>query len=188
MDWTNVASWAGVASSFALVVSVLLLAYNMMLSRRDVRRNLALAMLERLAGPDIGARRWKMSHAIADAAARGWVGFDDSLEDFECRSFVYLYELIGQMVDRKILDYPSVREFLQFSIVTDWNSFAPLEARLVGRFNPGGVRRSPWDRFHALALRITTDLHGPPLLPRRSVSPSAAAPPGPVPPSDPPTP
>jgi hypothetical protein len=157
---SDIATWVGIAASSALVVSVCLLAYNLRASRRDARRNLAFSMMGQLTSGEFGERRWKMHRAVSEAVASDWKGFDDSLEDFESRSFAYQYELIGQMVNTGTLDYELVRDFLQYSVVADWNAFAPLDARLVGRYTG---RKSPWDRFRQLAQRITTDLKGPKL-------------------------
>jgi len=121
---------------------------------------LAFSMMEQLTSGDFAARRWKMHGFVQAASASGWKGFDDSLEDFESRAFAYQYELIGQMVTSATLDYELVRDFVQYSIVADWNAFEPLDAHLMERF-PG--RPSPWARFRQLALRITTELSGPEL-------------------------
>jgi hypothetical protein len=117
-------------------------------------------MMEALTSADFAARRWKMHRSVEAAAANGWTGFDNCLEDFESRSFAYQYELIGQMVSSGTLDYVLVRNFLQYSIVADWNAFEPLDAHLGERY-PG--RPSPWRRFRHLAQRITTELDGPEL-------------------------
>jgi hypothetical protein len=150
----------GIAASSALVVSVCLLAYNLRASRLDARRNLAFSMMEQLTSASFAARRWQMHRSVASASASAWKEFDNSLEDFESRSFAYQYELIGQMVTTRTLDYQLVRDFLQYTIVSDWNAFEPLDARLRERY-PG--RPSPWARFRQLAQRITTDLKGPEL-------------------------
>jgi len=154
----DVATWVGVAASSALVVSVCLLAYNVRASRLDAKRNLAFSMMEQLTSAGFAARRWKMHRSVEAGAASGWKGFDDSLEDFESRSFAYQYDLIGQMVSAGTLDYKLVRDFLQYTVVADWNAFEPLDSHLEERF-PGVP--SPWARFRQLAQRITTDLKGP---------------------------
>jgi len=161
MTLTDVQTWVSIAASSALVVSVILLAYNVRASRLDARRNLAFSIMEQLTSADFAARRWKMHRSVEVASADGWKDFDNSLEDFESRSFAYQYELIGQMVSSGTLDYPLVRDSVQYTIVLDWNAFAPLDARLRERY-PG--RPSPWTRFRQLAQRITTDLRGPELL------------------------
>jgi len=167
VDIAEVTTLVGLAASSALVVSVCLLAYNLRASRRDARRNLAFSMMEQLTSSGFAERRWNMRRCIAAAAAAGWKGFDDSLEDFESRAFAYQYELIGQMVEAGTLDYALVRDFLQFSIVADWNAFEPLDARLQERY-PG--RPSPWTRFRSVAGQVTTDLNGPELRGRSGLS------------------
>jgi hypothetical protein len=169
VNLAEVAMWVSIAASSALVVSVCLLAYNLRASRLDARRNLAFSMMEQLTSADFAARRWKMHRSIEVASASGWKEFDNSLEDFESRSFAYQYELIGQMVLSGTLDYRLVRNFLQYSIVADWNAFEALDARLQERF-PG--RPSPWARFRQLALRITTDLRGPEIRGRAPATPT----------------
>ncbi len=160
VDLAEVAAWVGLAASFALVVSVCILAYNVMASRKDARRNLAFSMMEQLTSAGFAERRFKMRRAVAAAAAAGWVDFDDGLDDLECRAFAYQYELLGQMVQAGTLDYRLVRDFLRYSVVADWVAFDPLDAHLMARY-PG--RPSPWERFRRLAERVTVDLKGPPI-------------------------
>lgn len=160
VDIHDVATWVGLAASSALVASVCLLAYNLRASRIDARRNLAFSMMEQLTSAGFAERRWKMHSTVASAAAAGWKGFDNTLEDFESRAFAYQYELIGQMVTAGTLDYRQVRDFLQYTVVADWNAFEPLDAHLLERY-PGHT--SPWSRFRTLAIRVTTDLNGPPV-------------------------
>jgi len=161
VDLPEIATWVGVAASTALVVSVCLLAYNLRATRLDARRNLAFSMMEQLTSAEFAARRWRMHRSVETASAGAWKDFDDGLEDFESRSFAYQYELIGQMVASGTLDYTLVRDFVQYTVVADWNAFAPLDAHLRERY-PG--RPSPWTRFRHLASRVTKDLNGPDLL------------------------
>ena len=109
MSLSDIVTWAPVVADSALVVSVCLLAYNLRASRKDARRNLAFSMMEQLTSSEFADRRWKMHRAVNGASEAAWKGFDDSLEDFECRAFAYQYELIGQMVAAGTLDYELVR-------------------------------------------------------------------------------
>lgn len=157
---SDLVTWVGLAASSALVVSVCLLAYNVRASRIDARRNLAFSMMEQLTSESFGDRRWKMHTAIEHALATEWKEFDNSREDFGSRAFAYQYELIGQMVAAGTLEYPMIRDFLQYTVVADWNAFEPLDRHLRERY-PG--RPSPWARFRRLAQRVTQDLNGPPI-------------------------
>ncbi len=152
--------WVSIAASLALVASVIILAYNVRASRLDARRNLAFSMMEQLTSAGFAGRRWNMHRSVEAGTTSGWKGFDKSLGDFESRSFAYQYELIGQMVESGTLDYALVRDFLQYTVVADWNAFEPLDSHLKELY-PG--RPSPWDHFRQLAQRTTTDLKGPEL-------------------------
>ncbi len=89
MTISDIQTWVSIAASSALVVSVILLAYNVRASRLDARRNLAFSMMEQLTSTDFATRRWKMRRSVEVASTSGWKSFDDSLEDFESRSFAY---------------------------------------------------------------------------------------------------
>jgi len=155
---SDVQTWVSIAASTALVISVCLLAFNVRASRIDARRNLAFSMMEQVTSSNFAERRWKMHRSVETAVTSTWKGFDESLDDFESRAFAYQYELIGQMVASGTLDYQLIRDFLQFSVVSDWNAFEPLDTHLRERY-PG--RPSPWTRFRGLAQRVTSDLNGP---------------------------
>ncbi|MFI5413091.1 MAG: hypothetical protein ACHQ0I_00665 [Candidatus Lutacidiplasmatales archaeon] len=158
MSLSDVQTWVSIAASTALVISVCLLAFNVRASRIDARRNLAFSMMEQVTSSNFAERRWKMHRSVETAVTSAWKGFDESLDDFESRAFAYQYELIGQMVASGTLDYQLIRDFLQFSVVSDWNAFEPLDTHLRERY-PG--RPSPWTRFRGLAQRVTSDLNGP---------------------------
>ncbi|HXQ94517.1 MAG TPA: hypothetical protein VN864_05040 [Thermoplasmata archaeon] len=158
MSLSDVQTWVSIAASTALVISVCLLAFNVRASRIDARRNLAFSMMEQVTSSNFAERRWKMHRSVETAVTSTWKGFDESLDDFESRAFAYQYELIGQMVASGTLDYQLIRDFLQFSVVSDWNAFEPLDTHLRERY-PG--RPSPWTRFRGLAQRVTSDLNGP---------------------------
>lgn len=160
MTLTEIVNRVSLAASSSLVVSVILLAYNVRASRLDARRNLAFSMMEQLTSAGFAARRWKMHRSVETAATSGWKGFDDSPEDFESRSFAYHYELIGQMVLSGTLDYKLARNSVQFSVVADWNAFQPLGGYLRERYTG---RPSPRARFRQSAQRTTTELEGPEL-------------------------
>lgn len=117
-------------------------------------------MRKPITSPASVERRWTMHRSVETALACGWKGLDNGLEDFEPRSFAYPCELIGPRVRSGTLDDELVRDFLQYSIVSDWNAFQPLNARRGGRYPDHG---SPRGRFRTLSGRITPDLKGRPL-------------------------
>ncbi len=151
-DW---AAWATVASAIALVVTLVVFILQLRVNTKAIQQNLAVSLLSHLTS-DVFARRRKHLHDVAEKCAISWEGYDDSLDDFECRSFAYTYELIGQMVERGVIPYDLARDILQYSVVADWRTFEPINDHLKQRFHS---HISEWDRFRRLAERTRSDLN-----------------------------
>lgn len=89
-----------------------------------------------------------MRDAVKKYSAINWVGFDDTLEDYEARNFAYTYELIGQLAREGVIDLDMVRKALQYLVVFDWDAFAPLSQHLMERYK---VKVNSWGNFQWLA-------------------------------------
>ena len=74
--------------------------------------------------------------------------FDDSVEDFEVRSFAYMYELYGLLVREGMVEFHLIAEMLQNLAVLDWNEFEPVSNRYRERL---GSRPAWWKNFEWLA-------------------------------------
>ena len=170
VDFSDLATWLTAGGSVALVITLVVLIYQMRQNTRAVEQELAMALMGDLTSPSFADRRHHLHHTVArfrgKAPTDAWEGFDDTKDDFEVRSFAYKYELIGLLVKRKTLEYAFVRDVLQWSVVADWRDFAPLDAHLKARF---GAQISEWHHFAELAARIRNDLKA------RERSPAGAA-------------
>ena len=151
----DLATWIGIGASIALIITLLVFLFQLRLSRRASEQAMAISMMTDLTHESFAKRRKHLRETVDRFHPESWKGFDDSIDDFECRSFAYKYELIGLLVERGTLDYSLVRDFLQFSIVADWKVFKPLDTHLCERF---GSRISEWHHFEKLADRIGRDL------------------------------
>ena len=80
----------------------------------------------------------------------GWQAFDESLEDFEARSFAYTYELVGQFIKKGLLELDTATDFLQYLVVADWNAFEPMANHIMKKY---GDKFSEWRNFQWLAER-----------------------------------
>ena len=89
-----------------------------------------------------------MRDTVKKYAALDWVGFDDTLEDYDARNFAYTYELIGQLARNRTIDLDMVRNALQYLVVFDWDAFAPLSKHLMERYK---VKTNAWGNFQWLA-------------------------------------
>jgi hypothetical protein len=150
-DW---AAWATVASALALIVTLVVFILQLRVKTKSIQQNLAVSLLTHLTSETFAKRRKQLFDTAAKYSLT-WQGYDDSLDDFESRSFAYTYELIAQMVEREVIPYDLSRDLLQYSIVADWRTFEPINAHLSQRFHS---KVSEWDRFRRLAERVHTDL------------------------------
>lgn len=169
VDLSDIATWLTAGGSVALVITLVVLVYQMRQNTRAVEQELAMALMGDLTSPSFAERRHHLHHTVAlfrdKAPTDKWEGYDDTKDDFEIRSFAYKYELIGLLVERKTLEFAFVRDVLQWSVVADWRDFAPVDAHLKVRF---GAQTSEWHHFAELADDIRTYLQShetPPMSP-----------------------
>jgi hypothetical protein len=96
----------------------------------------------------------------AQHAGGDWTGFDRSLDDFEVRSFANLYEQLGLLVRKGVIDLNDVMEGMSAQIMADWQTFQPIRAHIIeqsGRAFPAleasqaGIDAIFWPHFGWLA-------------------------------------
>jgi hypothetical protein len=162
---TDLAAWIGIGGSIALVVTLIVFVLQLRQNTRAIEQNLAISLMGDLTSESFAKRRHHLHETVGKFKETTCEGFDDSPDDFECRSFAYKYELVGLLVERGTLDYDLVKNILQWSVVADWREFSPIDTRLRKRFRSDV---SEWRHFKALAVRIKSD----PALPR---APSSAS-------------
>jgi hypothetical protein len=147
--------WLSAVSSIAVIAGAFFVIFQLRQNAKLIeatmltnKSNTAVSLLEKLTDESFPRRRKNMHDVIKKASQNNWVGFDDSLDDFEVRNFAYSYELIGQLVREKVIDLATIRNALQNLVVIDWEAFSPLSAHLMQRFN---IKVNPWQNFEWLA-------------------------------------
>jgi hypothetical protein len=150
------------ASAAAVIAGAVFIVLQMRQNARLIEATLqqnrgdaAFRILERFTDDTFAARRHRMHQVVAEAKAKNWVGFDDTLDDFESRNFGYMYALIGEFTREKILDLELVESTLQYLVVTDWEAFRPLDEHLLQKY---GRNLSTWASFEWLAGETKTFL------------------------------
>ena len=69
---------------------------------------------------------------MAAKYARGdWSHFDRSLDDFQVRSFANIYEQLGLLVKKGVIDLEDVMEALSAQPMADWHAFAPIRTHIM---------------------------------------------------------
>ena len=147
VDLTDWAAVFTIASALAVVITLVVFVLQLRINTRAIQQNLAVSLLSHLTSETF-ARRRKHLYDISGKYSGDWSNYFESLDDFECRSFAYTYEMIGQMVDRKVIDYDLAKDILQFSIWADWRKFEPIDNFLKAKFDS---RDSEWRHFGQLS-------------------------------------
>jgi hypothetical protein len=115
---------------------------------KENRTNVAIALIERITDESFPRRRKHMYDVVEKYSRIKWEGFDGSLDDFEVRNFAYMYELMGQLAREGIVDLSTLTSSLQYLVVYDWQTFAPVAKHLVESY---GIKVNPWGSFEWLA-------------------------------------
>jgi hypothetical protein len=59
--------------------------------------NASIALPEKITDESFARQRKSMCDTVKKYAALNWVGFDDTVENYDARNFAHTYELIGQL-------------------------------------------------------------------------------------------
>lgn len=142
-------------SSIAVIAGAILIIFQLKQNAKETRATAAFALLEKLTDESFARRRKNMHDTIRKYSAKNWKGFDDTYQDWETRNFVYLYELIGQLVKQRIIDLDTVTEALKYLVVADWEAFSPLASHLMERYR---AKVHHFQNFQWLAMQARNNL------------------------------
>lgn len=99
--------------------------------RSKPERALHSTSSERVIDPSFPVRR-HLLYEVAEKHAHGnWNGFDRSLEDFEVRNFANVYEQLGLLVRKGVVDLQDVLDALSAQPMADWNTFQPIRMHIM---------------------------------------------------------
>ncbi|HKM77191.1 MAG TPA: DUF4760 domain-containing protein [Candidatus Bathyarchaeia archaeon] len=142
-------------SSIAVIAGVVLILFQLKQNAKETRATAAFALLEKLTDESYVRRRKRMHDTLKKYGAKNWKGFDDTLQDWETRNFAYLYELIGQLVQQRIIDLDTVTEALKYVVVIDWEAVSPLANHIMERYK---VKVHHFQNFEWLAMQARNSL------------------------------
>jgi hypothetical protein len=157
---TDVESTLATIGSVTVIVGAFLVVLQLRLNAKDVRSKNAFELISKVIDPSFPARRHLLYKVSARYAEGDWTGFDRSLEDFEVRNFANIYEQLGLLVKKGVLDLPDVMQALSAQVMADWHTFLPIRAHIMddaGKRFPAlathlaGVDAIYWPNFMWLA-------------------------------------
>jgi hypothetical protein len=144
----------------AVIAGTILVVLQLRVNAKNVRSRNAFDLIAKVIDPSFPRRR-HLLYEVAERHADGnWAGFDRSLEDFEVRNFANIYEQLGLLVRRGVVDLRDVQDALSAQPLADWITFEPIRAHIMqeaGKAFPALVDNQPgleaiyWPNFKWLA-------------------------------------
>ena len=127
---------------------------------KHVRSRNAFDLIAKVIDPSFPRRRHLLYEVAGKYADGDWTGFDGTLEDFEVRNFANIYEQLGPLVRRGVVDLRDVRAALSAQPMADWHTFQPIRAHIMDEAgkafpvltgNQPGLDAIDWPNFRWLA-------------------------------------
>lgn len=171
---TDIETFLSAVSSIAVIAGAIFVVFQLRQNGKQIkqqektlkamsaanRSNDAFQLISKVVDPSFPGRRHRL-HAISKKYSGGdWNGFDDGIDDFEVRNYANIYEQLGLLVKKGIIDLEDVMDALSGQIISDWATFAPIRRHVMeeaGRAYPilavdqPGIDAIYWPNFIWLA-------------------------------------
>ena len=120
-----------IISSITVVAGTFLVVLQLRVNAKQARARTAFDLIGKVIDPSFPVRR-HLLYEVAEKHAQGnWTGFDRSLEDFEVRNFANIYEQLGLLVRKRVVDLQDVLEALSAQPMADWITFQPIRMHIM---------------------------------------------------------
>ena len=146
--------------AIAVIAGTILVVLQLRVNAKNVRSRNAFDLVAKVIDPSFPRRR-HLLYVVAERHAGGdWTGFDRSLDDFEVRNFANIYEQLGILTRRGVVDLPDVLDALSAQPMADWDTFEPIRAHIMheaAKVSPTLAHNQPgldaiyWPNFRWLA-------------------------------------
>jgi hypothetical protein len=157
---TEIESVLRTIGAVAVIAGTILVVLQLRVNAKQARARTAFDLISKVIDPSFAARR-HLLYVVAEKHAPGnWTGFDRSLEDFEVRNFANIYEQLGLLVRKGVVDLQDVLDALSAQPLADWTTFQPIRMHIMqeaGKAFPAlatgqpGVESVYWPNFKWLA-------------------------------------
>jgi len=91
----------------------------------------AFDLIAKVIDPSFPHRRHLLYEVAETHAGGNWTGFDRSLQDFEVRNFANVYEQLGLLARKGVVDLQDVLDALSAQPMADWNTFQPIRTHIM---------------------------------------------------------
>jgi hypothetical protein len=159
---TDLEPLLSLVGSVCVIAGTIFVVIQLRMNARQAASTTAFDLIAKVTDPSFPVRRHRLYDVAARYPADGWVGFDRSLDDFEVRSFANIYEQLGVLVRKGMVELPDVMEALSAQILADWHTFQPIRAHIMEQAAKAfpalatdrpGIDRIYWPNFAWLATR-----------------------------------
>src|SRR3954447_1104711 len=117
--------------SIAVLAGTALVIVQLRINAGQARSRKAFDLIGKVTDPSFPIRRHLLYEVAARHADGDWTGFDRSLDDFQVRSFANIYEQLGLLVRKRVIDLNDVMEALSAQPMADWATFGPVRQHII---------------------------------------------------------
>ena len=146
--------------AIAVIAGTILVVLQLRVNAKNVRSRNAFDLIAKVIDPSFPHRRHLLYEAAGAHADGNWTGFDRTLQDFEVRNFANIYEQLGLLARRGVVDLQDVLAALSAQPMADWDTFQPIRTHIMdeaGKAFPALTNNQPgldaifWPNFAWLA-------------------------------------
>jgi hypothetical protein len=130
-DVTDLESLLRVMSSIAVLAGTVFVILQLRLNFQQARSRNAFDLIGKVIDPAFPVRRHLLYEVSERYSGGDWTGFDRSLDDFQVRSFANIYEQLGLLVRKGVIDVRDVMEALSAQPMADWLTFQPVRQHIM---------------------------------------------------------
>jgi hypothetical protein len=114
-----------------VLAGTILVVLQLRVHAKNVRSRNAFDLVAKVIDPSFASRRHLLYEVAKKHAGGDWADFDRSLEDFEVRNFANIYEQLGLLARRGVVDLQDVLDALSAQPMADWNVFQPIRTHII---------------------------------------------------------
>jgi glycine/D-amino acid oxidase-like deaminating enzyme len=149
----------------AVIAGTVLVVLQVRVHAKNVRSRNAFDLIAKVIDPSFPHRRHLLYEVAKTHAGGNWTGFDRSLQDFEVRNFANVYEQLGLLARKGVVDLQDVLDALSAQPLADWNTFQPIRTHIMQEAgkafptladNQPGLEAIYWPNFGWLAAESLT--------------------------------
>src|SRR3954447_1823060 len=157
---TEIESILRTIGAFAVLAGTILVVLQLRVNAKNVRSRNAFDLVAKVIDPSFPRRRHLMYDVAERHSGGDWTGFDRSLQDFEVRNFANIYEQLGLLARRGVVDLQDVLNAVSAQPMADWNTFDPIRTHIMQEAgktsseladNQSGLDAIYWPNFAWLA-------------------------------------